>query len=89
MFYKPLSPLPLITRDLTVNDTNNYLHEKILQLGNLLFIDHVEYIDKYVKDGQINYTLRFYFKNSEGTTTNIIDDNFNQVKAIILKESQK
>jgi hypothetical protein len=31
----------------------------------------------------MSYTLRFYFKNNEGTTNDMIENYFNQVKGIV------
>lgn len=83
--FTSISKLMPIVKDISffVNASINIIH--VLQaLEELSFVQNYEFIDHYLKDdGQISYTVRFNFINTQNLETKEIDQYLNQVIRVL------
>jgi phenylalanyl-tRNA synthetase beta subunit len=86
--YNNYSPLAFIIKDVTLKATNKTkLQPVIEEIMKNDFIEKYEFVGKFSKEENINYTLRFYIKNRDKIQSNEIDEYFTIILDILKKHN--
>jgi hypothetical protein len=80
--------MPII-KDVTFIYDNISFAQPCSEVRKLAFINNIEFIDRFENNGTVTYTLRFFMKNQENLTKNIIDKNLEEIISIFAANNIK
>ncbi|MDR2636517.1 MAG: phenylalanine--tRNA ligase subunit beta [Mycoplasmataceae bacterium] len=87
--FQPISNLMPIIKDVTFIYDNISFAQPCSEVRKLAFINNIEFIDRFENNGTVTYTLRFFMKNQENLTKNIIDKNLEEIISIFAANNIK